>query len=491
MSDKAEILRQAHLLRKEGKGRDAGRLLIDLIKREPDYFDAYMLIGRLALDQKRYQVAEHHYGKATNLKPKSGEAWWNLGLSFFYGGKPDAAAISYKNAMRLEPKLETSNSYMRLAMAHHEQVHLDEAAKCHRKAIHLNQKNARAWMCYAMTLQEQGKHQLALAHAEHAKTIQPTGDHMLLRCYSLLALGREREGWPMYEGRRKAKAFGGPKFKGPEWRAEPGAGRSLCIHREQGAGDVIQFARFAPLCATEFGFDEVFFRVNRNVARLLMDQDWPVRIVGRDPGADVNIHVGSLPAIFNIGLRPVPQADRAYLDVPEKRAGMWRDLLWGMCGDRAKVGLVWAGNPKFYQDQRRSPRLNNVISVAKDLPEVAFVSLQKGDGEEDMDDLEIPSNLHVVSDRIEDFADTAAAIVNLDAIVTSCTSVVHLAGALGKPVFLVIPPYILDWRWPPHLEKSDWYPDVRIYRQEDTGDWPSAVKPATRDLATHLGMNVS
>ncbi len=479
-------IQHAHALIKSGDLDSAGEELKKIIGDEPESFEGHQLLAQVHLGNKQYRAAEHHYGICTNLKKGHAISWWNLGIAFFEQKKYDAALISFKQGLDFDDSLINSHSLTKIGTVHHQLENFRQAEKIFLKAISLNKKDTKAWMSYAITLHETGRHQKSLAAVEQARAINFRRDHQLLRCYGLIALGRDAEGWQNYDGRMKVKAFGSSKFKGDAWQGDHGDGRSLCLHREQGAGDVLQFIRFAPLCLTERGFDKVYVKVARNVARLLRGQDWPLKVVGKDPSADVNLHLGSLPALFNVGRRPIPFADERYLRADPKLALEWRKFLDETMPPGPRIGLVWAGNPKFNQDSRRSPRLPPLLPLLAAFPKVPFISIQKGDGEKDLEAIERPENLHHFPDRIKDFADTAALIDGLDAIVSSCTSVVHLAGAMGKTVFLVIPPHILDWRWPSHVDNSAWYKDVRVFRQAKPGDWPSAVSAATAELDGYL-----
>lgn len=260
----------------------------------------------------------------------------------------------------------------------------------------------------------------------------------------MLAQGRYREGFMLYEAR---KAFDGDPINQagvPEWQGEDLAGRSLLVWREQGLGDEIQMARYLPGIR---GAGEVILVCSPSLARLFAQL--PVRVFPLTDGAvvprtDVYVRNLSLPAVFETSLETIPAAP--YLTAPSapKSGG---------------VGFVWRGNPEHPNDERRSLPSPAVLDPLRE--RVDLVDLQESRG---------------------DFLDTAARIQALDLVITVDTAMAHLAGALGVPCWVMLPAYRTDWRWMTGRADSPWYPSLRLYRQPAPGDWGSVVAAMARDL---------
>jgi hypothetical protein len=198
----------------------------------------------------------------------------------------------------------------------------------------------------------------------------------------------------------------------------------------------------------------------------------------------------SLPGLFRAGLAPIPN-EVPYLSLDglpgeEDRRARWRDRLRGAMADPGalKVALVWAGNPNFTGDRWRSPRLAAFAPVLR-VPGAHFFSIQMGDGRRDLADADLPAAFTDLAPEIKDFADTAAILAEADLLISSCTAPVHLAGALGRPVWIILP-QTPDWRWGLGRTDSDWYPSARLYRQDARGDWGPVMARVAADLGAHL-----
>jgi hypothetical protein len=262
------------------------------------------------------------------------------------------------------------------------------------------------------------------------------------------------------------------------WEGEDPAGRTVLIHAEQGMGDVIQFCRYLPL---------VQARGARTV--LLIDREWqqlaPLLrgLAGVDQLAldlaevasfDLHVPLLDLPRLFDTRLETIP-AGAPYLTPDPKRLATWRrwfDDLHPRQG-ALRVGLVWAGNPSFARDRLRSPGLAPLLPLLE-LPGLRWFGLQVGAGRRDLADRSMPDRFVDLGRDLRDFADTAAALSELDLVITSCTATAHLAGALGRPTWVMLP-VTPDWRWLLGRDDSPWYPTVRLFRQTSAGDWGAVV----------------
>jgi hypothetical protein len=277
-------------------------------------------------------------------------------------------------------------------------------------------------------------------------------------------------GWESYEWRLRSGALDGlHEREAPLWTGEALAGRRLLVWAEQGLGDTLQFVRYAALLAGQ-GVD-VVVEVQPELERLVRQSLPQVEVVARGqrlPQFDVHAPLMSLPHLLHTRLDTIP-AEVPYLFAEEAA-----DRLGARDG-RLRVGLVWAGNPQHKNDRRRS--LNpNVLAPLSSLRDIQWFSLQPGTTTPP------PLDLVDLTADLTDFADTAALLMQLDLVVTVDTSVAHLAGALGRPVWILLP-YAADWRWLVERSDSPWYPSARLYRQSAPGDWPSVVERLRADLA--------
>jgi hypothetical protein len=295
-----------------------------------------------------------------------------------------------------------------------------------------------------------------------------------------LLTGDFTRGWRQYEWRAKAKGTDGPRsYPQPLWLGEsPLAGRRILLHSEQGLGDALQFCRYAPLAAAR-GAD-VYLQVRdplfpllqrlRGVRKLIREGD-PL------PEFDVHCPLLSLPLAFGTTVDTVP-ANVPYIEADPSRVEQWRERLGTSRGPR--VGLVWSGNPGHRNDRNRSIPLGEWRELLA-VP-VEFVSLQKDLLPADLNVLaEVPALRHF-GDNLADFADTAALISLLDLVVSVDTSVAHLAGAMGKATWVLLP-FAPDFRWMVGRDDSPWYPTVRLFRQPTIGDWQSVTERVAASLA--------
>jgi len=302
---------------------------------------------------------------------------------------------------------------------------------------------------------------------------------------ALLVQGHFPEGWEEYEWRWKTKGLLSPRqlLPQPLWDGRPLAGRAILLHAEQGLGDTIQFIRYLPLVAQRGG--RVIVECQPELQRLVqaMTPDIPVLARGQPlPDFAFQCPLLSLPKALGTTLATIP-ATVPYLHADAQNVQMWRDRLAGH-GSALKVGLIWAGNPHHKNDRNRSVKLASLAPLAQ-VPGVQFYSLQKGAAAAQAKTPPPGMDLIDRTDDLQDFADTAAMIANLDLVIAVDTSVVHLAGALAKPVWTLLP-YCPDWRWLLKRQDSPWYPTMRLFRQPEIGDWDSVIQQLAAALANRL-----
>ncbi|WP_052710047.1 glycosyltransferase [Azospirillum thiophilum] len=422
--------------------REGAEILRELIRREPEEHRAH---GNFAVALKNlglYEQAVTVGRRALALMPADAGLLNNLGLalSMRIGGN-EAAAGALSHALVLEPN--RADTRMNRALVLRGLLRLDEAeAECRRLI---------------------------------AERPDEAGAHTLLAT-CLLMRGDLAPGFRAYEWRTRL-ADGQVEARGlptPLWDGGDPDGRRILLHDEQGLGDGIQFARYAPLLARRGA--HVIVECNDALARLLATLPGVAEVVGRSaptPAHDGHAALMSLPHLLGTTLATIP-SEVPYLAADPSLVERWRDRL-GPARAGLRVGLVWAGNPDLPDDPKRSPGLEPLLPLL-DLPGVVFVSLQKGAGRADLERLggRLPVGFRDVGNELGDLADTAAVVAQLDLVISVDSAVAHLAGALGRPVWTMVRAES-EWRWMLERTDSPWYPTMRLFRQRRAGDWSDVV----------------
>jgi Flp pilus assembly protein TadD len=465
----------------------------------------------------RVAEAEPFYRRALNLDPEFKEAWTNLGLAVLSQRRPEEALLCQREALRLDP--DSADAHNNLGMAHYAQGNIAEAENCFRAALRLRPDHANATLNLGSTRQIlnhvdqaevlfrraltlgvdscHGKNNLSLALMEQA---QPEAAERCLRevlaerpsyaeargnlALALLSLGHLEEGWRAYESRWEIEAMGAPApvFSQPRWTGQSLHGETVLLYAEQGFGDTLQFCRYAPMVAAAGG--RVVLVVPKALRRLMATLEGVADVLIEEnealPPFDYHCPLLSLPLAFGTIMETIPAA------VPYLRGdpAPWADFLAGLPG--LKVGLVWAGKSRTAQphavaiDKRRSMRFTDMAPLLK-VPGCSFVSLQCGAPASQMHALPDRKSLYDVSARIEDWADTAGLISGLDLVIAVDTAVAHLAGALGKPVWM-LNRFDSCWRWFIGRDDTPWYSTMRLFRQTSRGDWPGVLERVEKAL---------
>jgi Flp pilus assembly protein TadD len=462
--------------------------------------------------QNRAAEAEPFYRKALALAPEFKEAWMNLGLAALAQKRPDEALACQRQALRLDPN--SADAQNNLGMAHYTQGHIAEAENCFRAALRLAPDHANAMLNLGSARQiandaeeaealfrrslalgvdpARGNSNLSLALMEQGQTEQAERvlrqalanrpDYPEARANLALALltqGKLEEGWAAYESRWAVEAMGAaPILPQPRWTGQRLNGETVLLYAEQGFGDTLQFCRYAPMVAAAGG--RVVLVVPKALRRVMATLDGVDTLLSEEddclPAFDYHCPLLSLPFAFDTRMDSIP-GPRAYLTGDP---APWADVLAGMPG--LKVGLVWAGKSRTDQphavaiDKRRSMRLAEMPPLL-DVSGCSFVSLQLGPPARQI----AGSRLRDVSERLTDWADTAGLIAGLDLVIAVDTAAAHLAGALGKQVWM-LNRFDSCWRWFQQREDTPWYPSMRVFRQTSRGDWAGVIHRAAEAL---------
>lgn len=421
----------------------------------------------------RHAEALKSFDRVLALKPDHVNAHNNRGLALDGLNRPEDALASYDRALTLAPKnLEALNNRGNVLQKLNRH---QDAVACYDFALSINPAHAEVLNNRGRSLSILGCHQEALASTQRAIVANPNYvDAHWNESLLLLRIGDFDKGWKQYEWRWK-RADGLKKLRTypqPLWLGEtPAAGKTILVHHEQGFGDTIQFARYAPMLAKQGA--RVILEVQPPLKTLLSQIGDGVEVIGNgDPIPDFDMHCPllSLPLAFGTTLGTIP-ADVPYLAAPAHRM----QRLGGLLPPRQclRVGLVWSGNSTHKDDHNRSIALARLAAIF-DTPDVHFVSLQKDLRDADAQVLAGDARITDLGKHLGEFDDTAAGVALCDLVISVDTSVAHLAGAMGKPVWVLLP-FCPDWRWLLQRNDSPWYPTARLFRQPGIGDWDSVI----------------
>ncbi|MGD0461136.1 MAG: tetratricopeptide repeat protein [Tepidisphaeraceae bacterium] len=453
-----------------------------------DYPEALANLASALRETKRFEEASAAARAAIQLKPDYAEAYDNLGSILFDQERCDEAVDSFRKALELKPS--SAVSYNNLALALGEIGQMDEAIRACRTAVRLQGDYAGGWNSLGNLLARQGEYEEAAAAFRRAIQLEP--DYALAHwnlSFIPLLFGDFETGWTEHEWRKRTNVESRPReFAQPEWDGGELNGRTILIHAEQGFGDTIQFVRYVPAVAARGG--RVVLRCPAELAALMRHSLAIAEVVSGDDLPNFSCHCPllSLPAVFKTRLETVA-TDVPYLKSPPESAARWRGLLEGGAGaTRAgaiRVGLVWAGNPRRKLDRQRSLRLEQLLPLAT-VPGIQFYSLQKGQAAQQAPNP--PGNMELIdlTAKLSDFAETAGLIENLNLVISVDTAVAHLAGAMGKPVWVLLG-RVPAWRWMLDRTDSPWYPTMRLFRQPVMDDWNTPIAQLAKALRELVG----
>lgn len=435
----------------------------------------------VALDEQgAHAEAAGAYRRALAAHPEHAVALYNLGNALRALRRYDEAAESYERALRARP--DWAEAHANLGMAHARAGRPDGAIASYEHALRLNPDNAEAHNGLGLAHQVRGDLDRALAHFDRAVAIAPDSPYAHANRAQLWLLREDfGRGWPEYEWRLRVRGHAMPPTAAPRWRGEPLAGRTLLLRAEQGLGDTLNFVRFAPELAARGA--RVLLETQPPLERLVATCPGLAGVVPRGaalPPHDFETPIASVPLRLALTVRSIP-APIPYLAVDPALAAAARERIGH--GGAFRVGIAWQGNPAFPQDAHRSIPLAAFAPLAR-VPGVRLYSLQKGFGSEQL--TAAPFAVEDLGSGLDPgggaFTDTAAAIAALDLVIASDSAIVHVAGALGRRVWTVLP-LVPDWRWLLGRADTPWYPTMRLYRPHRLGDWGEALARIAGDLA--------
>jgi Tfp pilus assembly protein PilF len=468
------------------------------------------------LELERFDEALASYNRAISIKPDNPEAYYNRGVLFFNLERFEDAIASYDRAIAIKPdyiqahnnrgntlkelkrlsealgsfdraisiKPDFADAYFNRGNTLRDLNRFDEALASFDRAASIRQDFALAHYNKCILLQELKRYDEARASLDRVLEAKPDyADAQASKAELLLLMGDYQQGWDLYEWRFKTKYLEAHSaaINLPLWTGQSIAGKRILIHSKAGYGDYLMFIRYVPLLK-KLGATVIVF-APKPLLSLFSASDTDVQVVDMDgpvPEVDFQCPIMSLPKAFRTTLDTIP-ADLPYLKAPPEKLAYWRQKL--PASEKLRIGLMWSGSPNRNIDKNplrnRTAPLNAIRSLL-DLP-FEFHSLQKEPLENDAALLSSLTQIHTHQEELGDFSDTAALIDRMDLVISIDTSVAHLAGGLGKPLWVILP-YSSDYRWAAESDKTPWYPNATQFRQNAVGDWENVIQRVKQRL---------
>jgi tetratricopeptide (TPR) repeat protein len=477
------------------------------IAARPSYTEAFYNRGIVLHEQKRFEEALASYDRALALRPDYAEALCNRGMVFFELKAPEQALASYDRALALRPHFveaqvhrgnalrklkrfeealascertlalwpDRAAAYGNRAIVLHELRRFAEALADYDRAFAIEPDYLDALCNRGATFYELGRFEEALASYARALAVRPDfADAHYNEAHSRLLTGDLRRGFEKFEWRWKIEPYASfrREFAQPQWLGtEEIAGKTILLHAADGFGDTIHLCRYTPVVAARAA--RVILEVQKPLQELMSSLAGGAQVLARGdplPDFDLQCPLLSLPRAFGTELATIPSAT-PYLFVPPSRTASWNARLGPR--HRPRIGLAWSGDPNHSNDRNRSIALDRFLPLLTGVDAI-FVSVQRDVRDGDATVLQSRSDVLHFGPELKDFSDTAALISSLDLVISVDTSVAHLAGALAKPVWILLT-FLPDWRWLLDREDSPWYPTARLFRQDGTRTWDDVI----------------
>jgi Flp pilus assembly protein TadD len=482
----AELHTAIHAAAREhsaGRLKEAEAAYRHILAARPDDVDALHLLGTLCAQTSRRDEGIALMTRACAINPNLAVIHANLGTALRSDGQLDRALSVYRRALELDPN--SAGLHNNIGVALRLQGRPDEAIATHRKALELNANLADIWTNLGSARADRGQYAQALADSQRAVELDPQHERAHLNLAMLhLQLGDFERGWPEYEWRWKCGDLVKPRgCSQPLWNGGNLKGQTILLYAEQGFGDTLQFIRYVPMVAARGG--RIILECQPILERLLQNFPGIAQFVSAGqplPAFDVHCPLLSLPHQFATDISSIPASPR-YIHADPQLAEHWRQKIDQASAGTFKVGLAWAGKPSHQNDRHRSMRLSQFALLAT--PGITFISLLKGAAAAEA--AHPPAGMRLIDfgDQWRDFSETAAIVANLDLVISVDTSAAHLAGAMGKPVWTLLP-FNADWRWLLNRNDSPWYPTMGLFRQMAPGNWDEVMGRVSQALARRI-----
>jgi Flp pilus assembly protein TadD len=448
-----------------------------------DQAEALFHLGNQHMAEGDFPAAEKCLRQAIDLAPDFNEALTNLGFLLDQRGDIAGAEATYQQARHAGA--DSFQLHMNLGALLALQKRFGEAEHSYAEALRCNPASSAVWSNLGVLYLGVKNETTAEACLQKALELDPANAKALFNLgYLCLRQGRFEEGWRCLESRDWYASLE-QHFTMPRWQGECMAGKSIVIGYEAGHGDVIQFARYIPLVKA-LGATHITLVCHPALKPLMLTLAGVSAVIGFNDtvpraGWDYWTPLISLPFHMKTRADSIP-ANIPYLWADDAAVAHWAARL---PAGQLRVGLVWKGNPHFENDAERSLPGLQTLAPLWAIPGISFVSLQKGAGEEELEAFGAQYPLVDLGTHMDHFADAAAMVASLDLVICVDTAMAHLAGALGKPCWVMLPDFMTDWRWRSEGTESAWYPgSLRLFRQQQRGNWSEVV----HELAAYLSV---
>lgn len=471
----------ARLLHELNRFDEAANYYRKAVTAKPDYVKALDGLGNALADLKRHDEAVVAFKKILALDPNDVPALVNLGNTLYESRVFEEAIDCFQRVFTLDPDNVAAHNGLGSVLVELNRV--DEAIACFDHALELDPRYDGAVYNLGVAMERQFRYDEALEKYEQAIALKPDfAEACWNRGLVHLLHGRFRASWSGYECRRQLRGAAAlPEMPYPAWDGTADIGsRKLLIQAEQGFGDAIQAVRYIPLLEQQ-GV-ECWMQCLKSlsgIVRRSFPQVHVVEVGEVPPGLDFYIPVMSLPRAMQTNAEVDIPAQVPYLAADPEQVAYWQQQL--PASFRNRVGLVWRGNPKHGNDHNRSSRLNDYLPAITGNTDVLFVTLQKDLTAEEQALLQGRANVKTLDTELTDFDESAAVMCSLDVVISIDSAPAHLAGALGVPVWILLPFYG-EWRWMRDRDDTHWYPTAKLFRQAAFGDWPGVIRTIDNQL---------
>jgi tetratricopeptide (TPR) repeat protein len=464
------------------KDDTAVELIGKAIANNPQIPQFHNTLGLVLEALGKFEEAVASYQQAVSIKPDYAEAYHNMAIALQSQGRYAAAVEKCKQVVSLKP--DYAEAYNTMAFSLEQQERCVEAIENYRQAVRFKPDFAEAYNHLGVVLNTQGCPTEAIENHRRALQLDPDyAEAHLNLSFALLITGKFTEGWKEYEWRLNPELdiITYPhSYETPRWDGSCFTSKRLLVHYEQGLGDTLHYVRYLPMVKTRGG--TVILEVRKPLYRLLQSFPGVDELIeassDNKPAVKFDYHVSlmDLPKIFATTQETIP-AEVPYIHACPTKAEYWRKKL---ASADFKVGIVWAGSPAYENNRYRSCTLK-CFAPLTEIDGVRLYGLQKGEAAAQMDELAGTIPVTNISREFEDFTDTAAVIENLDLVISVDTSVLHLAGAMGKPVWALLS-FVHSYRWMLNRQDSPWYPTMKLFRQKKLGQWQPVFQRVAEEL---------
>jgi tetratricopeptide (TPR) repeat protein len=477
----------------QGRFEEAVRHFEHAVECKYDHVAAYNAMGLAWQRLGRFEDATDAFLTATGLRPHEADAYFHLGTLYLQLRQFDGARRCLEQALERNPDHVPALNNLGYLLFREFDLIVD-AERLIRRALDITPEALDARCNLGMVLQHAGRLDEALTQYEEVLRASPGFDEARLnRALIKLSFGQFASAWPDYEARKQGSThFVKRPFVFPEWRDEALAQRGILVYAEQGLGDELMFASCIPDLLA--GADRCVIECSAKLERLFRRSFPRAAVHGGSqtdvsrewlkdfPGIDMQVPIGSLPLRYRKGPQDFP-LHTGYLKADSERTQYWRARLAEL-GPGLKIGISWRGGTRYTRGALRSLTLEDLLPL-KSIPDAILVSLQYGDCRKELAAMERLHGraVHHWQEAIEDYDETAALVSALDVVVSVCTAVVHLTGALGKPVCVMVPA-VAEWRYQSDGAKMPWYPTARLFRQRNGESWQTVIAAVVEQLRT-------